>query len=359
MARMHTAIGLMSGTSLDGIDAAIVRSDGHKVELTDHFITVDYKPDFRERLRDALGNKESAFPELERDLTNAHAGAVTLLLDEARLKPGDIDVIGFHGQTVFHAPDKGITRQLGDGNLLAKLTGINVVNDFRSNDIKSGGQGAPLAPLFHLALLNDEEKPVVALNIGGVANVSFMPDNDENNLIAFDTGPGNALINDWVFNQCGVEYDDNGTLAASGSVNTVILEGMLSHPYFKKRAPKSLDRNAFPINSLNSLSPEDGAATLTAFTVQTIVMAKRHFPSPADRWFVFGGGRHNSHMISELKKALGCEVLIAEDIGLNGDATEAQAFAYFAVRSLEGLPLTFPGTTGVKSAATGGVFCRV
>ena len=353
---VRTAIGLMSGTSLDGIDAAIIKTDGHKVELTDYFVTVPYKQEFRERIRKYFG-RITDLGDIERDITLAHESAVKLLLEEAKMHPGDVDVIGFHGQTIFHDPDNGVTKQIGDGALLAKLTGINVVNDFRSNDMKLGGQGAPLVPLFHFALFQDREKPIAAINIGGVSNITYIPGDDENEIVAFDTGPGNALIDDWMLKHYGRPYDDGGQVAASGEVNEQMLFALLSHKYFDKRPPKSLDRDSFSSRPLSSLTPEDGAATLAAFTAQSIVKSVNHLKKEPISWVILGGGRHNKFIMKQLSESLQDNVYTAEDWGINGDAIEAQAFAYLAVRSIEGLPLSLPLTTGVKYAATGGVFC--
>lgn len=355
MSEMITAIGLMSGTSMDGVDAAIIKTDGNKIELTEYFITVPYKKDFIKRIRSALRKYEIDDLDLEKNLTEAHATAVSLLLNESKLKPSDIDIIGFHGQTILHDPQHGITKQIGNGKLLAELTGIDVVNDFRSNDMVNGGQGAPLAPMFHKAFFSDEEKPIAVVNIGGVANVTFI-DKDEQ-MLAFDTGPGNALINDWVFQHKGMEFDENGEIASSGTIDQVILEGLLSHEYFDKLPPKSLDRNDFSIKGLAPLSLEDGAATLTAFTAQSIANSAEFFYNPTNKWIIIGGGRYNGFLVKQIRTLLDSSVVTAEEIGVNGDAIEAQAFAFHAVRSLKKLPLTFPTTTGVKSEVTGGVFC--
>ncbi len=356
MAKMITALGLMSGTSLDGIDAAIIRTDGKEVELTDYFISIPYKASFKERIREAFSNQEN-IGQLEKDITIAHEKVVRLLLEEAKLQPGDIDVIGFHGQTILHDPARKITKQIGDGKLLSQLTGINVVNDFRSADIAAGGQGAPLVPLYHNALFKFIKKPLAVLNIGGVANITYLG-KKENDILAFDTGPGNALIDDWVLRNTGKYFDEFGQLAATGEVHRRILEGLLAHPYFNKRPPKSLDRNSFSSRPIETLSPEDGAATLVAFTVNSILRSKRFLPKDPDSWVIMGGGRLNQYMVYQLQEALKSDVKTAEEYNLNGDATEAQAFAFLAVRAMYKLPLSLPTTTGVKSAVTGGVVYR-
>jgi anhydro-N-acetylmuramic acid kinase len=354
MAIMRTAIGLMSGTSLDGIDAAIIKTDGINVELTNHFISVPYKSSFKERIRESFDNPDD-IADLERDITLAHETAIRLLLDEANLHPGDIDVIGFHGQTILHDPANGITKQIGDGKLLAKRTNISVVNDFRSADVENGGQGAPLVPLFHQAVFKDMKKPLAIVNIGGVANVTYLGA-AESDIYAFDTGPGNALIDDWILKHTGKYFDEDGSLAVTGQVDGAILTGLMSHPYFDKVPPKSLDRNSFSTQPLSTLSVEDGAATLTAFTVQSLLVAKELFYEKPDSWIILGGGRLNKFMMYELQKNLDVPVKLAEDVGINGDAIEAQAFAFLAVRSIDGQHITLPTTTGVKSAVTGGVF---
>ncbi len=354
---MLTAIGLMSGTSLDGVDAAIIRTDGRTVQLTPHFLTLPYENSFIEALRGIIAERRRD-PEIERTLTELHAEAVRQLLGQAGMQPDDVDVIGFHGQTLFHAPQQGLTCQIGDGNLLANLTGIDVVNDFRTADIKAGGQGAPLVPLFHAALLRDSEKPVAVLNIGGVANVTCMrrtPDGRE--ILAFDTGPGNALINDWVMKHTGAMYDMSGQLAARGKIKQSVLTAWMKDPYFKTPPPKSLDRNHFSAKKVETLSLEDGAATLTAFSARAVARALAFFPEKPGVWYAAGGGRHNTWLLEQLSKYINSNVEKVDTIGFNGDAIEAQAFAFLAVRSLMAMPLTLPSTTGARFSVTGGVFC--
>ncbi|OHC74657.1 MAG: anhydro-N-acetylmuramic acid kinase [Rhodospirillales bacterium RIFCSPLOWO2_12_FULL_58_28] len=342
------ALGLMSGTSLDGIDAAIIDTDGERVLSFGPALTIPYADDFRERLRNVLAGGESAM--VERELTLLHAEAVK------RLPYKDVELVGFHGHTVEHRPADGVTRQIGDGALLAKEIGIPAVGDFRSNDVAAGGEGAPLAPLFHAALARNLEKPLVVLNIGGVANVTWMGTGGE--LSAFDAGPGNALIDDRLLKTTGRPMDKDGALARSGKTDEMIVAGLLAHPYFNKPPPKSLDRNDFNADEIARLSPADGAATLTAFTVQAIAAAVKHLPAPPKRWLVCGGGRRNKFMMDSLNEALGGNVEAVEAEGWNGDALEAQAFAYLAVRSLMGLPLSLPATTGVGKPTTGGVLHR-
>lgn len=348
------ALGLMSGTSLDGIDAALLRTDGGSVVETGPHISIPYENNFRDSLRSVLGGV-GPVEEVEQTLTQLHRDAVQTLITEAGLKAADIDLIGFHGHTVLHDPAQSRTWQIGDGAFLAATTGVDVVCDFRSNDVAQGGQGAPLVPVFHLALAVELDMPLAVLNIGGVANVTYL-NGDETSLVAFDTGPGGALVDDWVYRKFEKPYDDGGTIAAAGTVSKSVLNQLLRSPYFDRSPPKSLDRDEFDLAIVGGLTPEDGAATLTAFTCETIARAVGHLPTPPNRWLVTGGGRHNRYLMGLLRRSLGADVEPVESVGWQGDALEAQAFAYLAVRSRYGLPLTFPGTTGVPTPQTGGVF---
>jgi anhydro-N-acetylmuramic acid kinase len=348
------ALGLMSGTSLDGIDAALVRTDGRFAVESGPHISIPYENGFRDRLRSVLGSV-GPVEQVEQMLTQLHADAVQTLLVQAGINPDDVDLIGFHGHTVLHDPAQSRTWQIGDGAFLSEATGIDVVCDFRSNDVAQGGQGAPLVPVYHLALAAGLETPLAVLNIGGVANITFL-NGDEASLVAFDTGPGGALIDDWVHRKFGKPYDDGGAFAAKGTVSESVLDQLLNTPYFDKSPPKSLDRDEFDTASLQGLSSEDGAATLTAFTCKTIVRAVNHLPMLPTRWLVTGGGRHNMFLMEQLRRVLGVAVDPVESVGWQGDALEAQAFAYLAVRSRQDLPLTLPGTTGVGTPQTGGIF---
>lgn len=358
-----TAIGLMSGTSMDGIDAAVVRTDGAGIVEPISNLTIPYSPEFRRELQSVLGGG-GPVDQVSETLTHSHADAVAAVLTAPALSPDDIAVIGFHGHTILHQPENRRTWQIGDGALLASLTAIDVVADFRANDVAAGGEGAPLAPIFHAAVA-PKDRPVCVLNIGGVANVTWIgvaasaeDDTVFDHLLAFDTGPGNALIDDWVAAHCGEPFDRNGAIAASGVVETGSLKSLMEHSYFDRASPKSLDRDSFSIAALESLSPADGAATLTAFTVAAIERARAHFPAPPRRWIVTGGGRHNSLLMRMLGERLEAPVVSAEQAGLDGDAMEAQAFAYMAVRSLRGLPLSGPSTTGVPQPLSGGHLFR-
>lgn len=350
-------VGLMSGTSLDGIDAALLKSDGQRVLDFGPRLTEAYDEAFRARLRAILGGQQA--PEtveaVERDLTLRHAQTVERLLGEAGLNRDQVALIGFHGHTIFHAPDQGRTWQIGDAALLARETGVDVVGDFRSRDVSLGGQGAPFAPLFHAALARDLEKPLAVLNVGGVANVTWIGMAEEE-LLACDTGPGNALINDWVERHSGRPMDEDGGLAAAGSVSPEVLAQLLDHPYFDQKLPKSLDRDDFDPTAVEQLSLEDGAATLTAFTAAAVARVVPQLPVPPRRWLVTGGGRHNPTLMAMLARELGVPVEPVEAVGWDGDALEAQAFAFLAVRSRLGLPLSLPGTTGVTQPTSGGRF---
>ncbi len=348
--KIFTALGLMSGTSIDGIDAAIIKTDGHSTVHFGPFITRPYSPEFKKRLRAAFGTKE--VPRLlQHDLTLLHAELIEELFSVYDYASSDIDVIGFHGQTIFHEPLKGFTLQIGDGALLADLLDTTVVNNFRKADVMSGGYGAPLTPIYHKVLAEKFAGPVVVVNIGGVSNVSYI---SKECLIGFDSGPGNALIDDIIKRKIGVDFDDGGRLAKQGRINQHVLAKLLEHDYFKKAPPKALDRNEFDFLGIDDLLIEDAVATLVAFTTETIVRSALYLPQLTKRWLVTGGGRHNSHMMSELSKRLGFEAIPVEDVGWDGDALEAQAFAFLAVRSILSLPLSFPSTTGVQRELTGG-----
>jgi anhydro-N-acetylmuramic acid kinase len=372
MSEPRLALGLMSGTSLDGVDAALVETDGLGLIAPRQCITVPYEHDVRERLRAVLGGN-GPVEDIARDMTLVHAEAVLRLLADSGTDPAAVAAIGFHGHTILHRPEQRRTWQIGDGALLAERTGIDVINDFRAADIEGGGQGAPLVPIFHAAMTREVRRqhgPVAVLNLGGVGNVTwiagdFDPVTDPvtaDRMIAFDTGPGNALIDDWVRRHTGQPHDEDGRLAAAGRIDDAALAALLARPFFELPPPKSLDRNDFDLGPVEQLSAEDGAATLTAFTAEAVAHARAHFPEgsrqPGEvRWFVSGGGRRNASLMKALGVALGdATVAPIEALGLDGDALEAQAFAYFAVRTLRGFPITFPSTTGVRRPTVGGVF---
>ncbi|HRC27320.1 MAG TPA: anhydro-N-acetylmuramic acid kinase [Alphaproteobacteria bacterium] len=359
--RIHTAVGLMSGTSLDGIDAALIRTDGQDFVEPLRFTTLPYDPDLQLFLReDALGKRSDPTGKIaraERDLTLAHADVVRELLADADIAPQSVDIIGFHGQTLFHDPDAHVTWQIGDGALMAAELGLPVINDFRRADMEAGGEGAPLIPLYHRAraLASGLPRPLAVLNIGGVANVTWIGEGQNPGILAFDTGPGVALMDDYMWRRTGKTFDANGGLAASGALHPDILASWLAHPYFTRKAPKSLDRNAWDTSSVRFLAEADAMATLNAFTAHAVRTAQHQFPAPVRGWLVTGGGRHNATLMDTLGRVLDAPVHPVESVGWNGDALEAEGFAYLAVRSLLGLPLSLPSTTGVLHPLTGGV----
>ena len=370
MTGMRTAIGLMSGTSLDGIDVALLRTDGESIVERGPSLGRSYDAAFRRRLQGALETAKAIkdrterpgdLGEIERELTLRHAEAVRALLTENNLAAADIDVIGFHGQTVLHRPNDALTVQLGDGGLLADLTGIDVVYDMRANDMLHGGQGAPLIPAYHAALAaglaQARGKAVVFVNIGGISNLTFI-DSGDNRIVAFDSGPGNTLIDQWVEAHAGIPYDQGGMIASEGRVDADLAARYLGHAFFTDPVRRSLDRNDFRPPQGRDASLEDGARTLAHVTAAAILRSARHLPERPKLYVVCGGGRLNRVIMDDLAALAqieGAEVVAAEAVDLNGDSMEAEAWAYLAVRSLFGLPLTFPGTTGVKTPVTGGL----
>ena len=371
MGKVKRAIGLMSGTSMDGIDVALVTTDGEDHLERGPSMTFPYTPETRARLAAGLedargiGTNREARPgnlaALETEVTELHAAAVNAFRRKQGVGRADVDVVGFHGQTVLHRPpvagQNGLTVQLGYGALLAELTSLDVVHDMRAADMAAGGQGAPLVPVYHKALTARlPQRPLAIVNIGGVANVTFI--GSDGTLAAFDTGPGNAMIDDWMLKQAGVAFDEGGKTAAAGKPCEDTLRNYLAHPFFTAMPPKSLDRNAFNGGILDRMSLEDGAATLTAFTAASIARAREHLREEPALWVIAGGGRRNATLMGMIAARVENAVVPAEAVGLGGDAIEAEAWGYLAVRSLSGLPLTFPGTTGVSEAITGGVLVR-
>jgi anhydro-N-acetylmuramic acid kinase len=363
MAEALKVVGLMSGTSLDGVDAALLDTDGENFARPGHALSIPYSANLRAELREAIAavaglTASDPIPasvrEAERRLTEVHADLVARLLAEAALGADEIALLGFHGQTILHRPKERWTFQIGDGALLAALTGIDTVNDFRKADVASGGEGAPFVPLYHAALARGAPGlalPAVVVNIGGVANVTYI---DAEEILAFDTGPGNAPLDDWAQRHTGKPVDEDGRLARSGHASEAALALMLDNRFFARVPPKSLDRMDFGMEGVSELSPGDGAATLTAFTAASIARAAEHFPQAARNWIVCGGGRRNPTLMDELRRRLVGFVLTAEDMGWRGDFIEAEAFAYLAVRAVRGLPLSLPSTTGVPMPMSGG-----
>lgn len=374
MSGVRVAIGLMSGTSMDGVDVAAIETDGRRAFGFGPTLFRPYGDGEKAAIRRAVEVAASAIdrsarPEALRTaegiVTAAHADAVKTFLSDNGLAPDDVAVIGFHGQTVMHAPARRLTIQLGDGLALARAVGITVVYDFRASDVAHGGQGAPLVPIWHAALAAalDGPRPIAVLNLGGVANLTWIdaePGDDPGaaDLVAFDCGPGNGPIDEWCLARTGRAIDRDGRLAAAGRVDEAIVERLLENPYFAQSAPKSLDRKAFGIEAVADLGIEDGAATLTAFTAAAVARGLDILPDRPTRLIVAGGGAHNPTLLGMIAAKTGLPVTRAEEIGWSTDFLEAQAFAHLAVRHLDGLPLSFPGTTGVPHPVRGGVLAR-
>lgn len=379
MGKLMRALGLMSGTSLDGIDVALITTDGESHVERGPAMTFPYNAEMRLLLRAALAEakgltrrdeRPGCLPQAERELTEMHGAAVSGFLRKQGIARESIDIIGFHGQTVLHRPDTqmlvllhnglpygvatGVTVQLGLGEMLAGLTRIPVVFDMRAEDVSMGGQGAPLVPIYHRALISKlPQRPVAVVNIGGVANVTYVGDFEEE-LRAFDTGPGNALIDDIVHKTSGAACDEGGAIAAKGLVQKDILNAYLSDPYFAQVPPKSLDRNTFETSLVRALRVEDAVATLTAFTAESIARSRAHMRQEPLLWIICGGGRKNKTLMRMIAERVENAVVPAEAAGLDGDSLEAEAWGYLAVRSVRGLPLTYPGTTGVPGPTNGG-----
>ena len=351
------ALGAMSGTSLDGVDAAVVETNGQRIFGFGETAYRGYSPEERAVLRAALGNWHG-------DAVD-RAGEVVDAAHIEVLKPfSDVSLVGFHGQTLAHDPHGRGTLQAGNGAALANALGVPVVWDFRSDDVAMGGEGAPLAPFFHFACAKwfGADAPLCFLNLGGVGNLTYIDPSfdrpeDAGALLAFDTGPANAPVNDLMQARLGLAMDTDGALAAQGQVETGALELFLAEPYFAKMPPKSLDRNDFAemIGLVGELSDADAAATLLGMCAAGVVQGMEHCPTPPSRVLVTGGGRHNPVLMDMLRAGLDCPVDPVEDVGLNGDMLEAQAFAHLAVRVARGLPTSAPGTTGVRACVGGGV----
>lgn len=349
------AIGLMSGTSMDGVDAAIIKTDGINIDEIGEFLFYPYDKKLVNRLKNLHLDQIAEILSVERELTQLHAKAVKELRKTSAKK---IDIIGFHGQTIFHDAKNKLTWQIGNGSLLAAIAGIDVVADFRRHDIALGGGGAPLTPIYHRAIASNIKKPVAIVNIGGVSNITWIGEDDE--ILAFDSGPGNALLDDWVYKHTGKYYDKDGLVAFTGITDFALVQNFFLNDFFTRKPPKSLDRNEFIdfTRIIDDLSLEDGASLLTEITVRAIIAAKDFMPLAPKEWVITGGGRKNQEIMRRLKNYLGVPVKVIEEYGINGDALEAEAFAFLAVRSLYGLPITMPETTGVKKPATGGALYR-
>ena len=368
MATMLTAIGLMSGTSLDGVDVALIETDGRRVQSFGPSGYRPYTPEERQLLRQALSEavnlpRRDARPgvlrEAERVVTMAHAEAVAAFTAQHRITRENVDIVGFHGQTVLHRPEQKMTVQIGDAAALARAIHIPVMHDFRAADVAAGGQGAPFVPVYHRALAQslDREGPMVVVNIGGVSNITYIDGADT--LIACDTGPGNALLDDFMLRTMSQPFDCEGRTAAQGAVDVAWVVRAMEHGFFALPPPKSLDRNDFASLKLPPMSPADGAATLTAFTAEAIARIVPLLPKEPLSWIVAGGGARNLTLLRMLRERLSPATgETAEALGGSADAIEAQAFGFLAARGLKGLPLSYPATTGVPIPMTGGVIAR-
>ena len=378
--KRYCAIGLMSGTSMDGIDVALLFTDGRSVIERGPGTSYPYDPPFRRTLGEALEQakqivsrdaRPGQLAALDREIALRHSVAVDRFLASNKLSHHDVDVIGFHGQTVLHRPNQSLTVQLGDGQLLADETGIAVVHDMRAHDMQMGGQGAPLVPAYHRALAGNlkgehaGQWPIAFVNIGGIANITWI--SRAGKMIAFDTGPGNALIDQWVGAKAGIAYDQGGAIASEGSVVESLAEAYLAESFFQKPVPKSLDRKDFLPPAPESASLADGAKTLAHVTAAAIVKALDHVPQPPELLVICGGGRKNMAIMAELEALLAkaakteiqpARLVSAEAAGFDGDTMEAEAWAYLAVRSVRGLAISWPGTTGIAKAASGGKLAR-
>jgi anhydro-N-acetylmuramic acid kinase len=365
---MLTALGLMSGTSLDGVDVALIETDGRRIKALGPSGYRPYTERERGLLRQALAEavhlpqrdaRPGALADAERAVTLAHVEAVAAFRAQHRISCEDIDIVGFHGQTVLHRPEKRLTVQIGDGGVLAKAIHIPVMHDFRAADVAAGGQGAPFVPVYHRALAQslEREGPIVVVNIGGVSNITYIDGNDT--LIACDTGPGNALLDDFMFRVMHQPFDTEGRLASQGRVDEAWIRRALDMPFFRLKPPKSLDRNDFASLRLGEVKPEDGAATLTALTAAAIARIVPLLPKLPKNWIVAGGGARNLTMMRMLRERLApARVDAADALGWSSDAIEAQAFGFLAARGMKGLPLSYPSTTGVPIPMTGGVIAR-
>lgn len=355
-------LGFMSGTSLDGVDAAILSSDGEVIDDFGPTHLTSFSTEERAIVKEATEQfvaTGAADPNLLAEADDIIVDAHVRCASELLSKPGagTIELIGYHGQTVLHRPDRGLTIQIGDPARIADALGVNVVADVRQADMVVGGEGAPLVPVYHAALARKIGKPgpIAFLNVGGVANFTFIGRDGE--IIALDTGPGNGMLDLMVQKRGLGRYDDGGALAASGEVKQTVLSHLLAHPYFEREGPKSLDRYDFPLDIVDSLSAADAAATLVAFTAQSVALGARRLPEPPALWIVCGGGRHNPVIMEALRDALGvCES--ADDFGLRGDFIEAEAIGFVAARSVRGLPVTFPDTTGAPGPTAAGKLYR-
>ena len=360
---LYRVLGLMSGTSMDGIDAALLDTNGEELVQAKAHAFYPYNKQDKHYLQKALEaghlwhtheKPPPAVAKAHHHLTQKHIEAVQQFLRHHNLKAHHCDAIGFHGHTITHRPREGRCEQIGDGHHLASKTGIPVVGNFRQNDMQHGGQGAPLVPVYHRAIATQlTPRPMAFVNIGGITNITWLGDKGE--MLAFDTGPGNALLDQWMVQHHGKFMDKDGLLSRQGTVDEVWLKAFMNHPYFQKAPPKSLDRLTFPFHLCHNLKKSSAPITLAQIPALGLKRACAHVPLSPRLWIICGGGRHNPAIMRAIKNTLSGTVMTAEEKGLKGDTIEAQAFAYLAVRSLRGLPLTYPSTTGVHAPVGGGV----
>ena len=364
--KIYTALGLMSGTSVDGIDIATLITDGKtKIKLgpSEYYpfsksFSTKIKSVFKTKLNVEKSRKQKRIVEIENEFTHLNLIAINKFLKKNKINKKKIDVIGFHGQTISHNPSNGYSWQIGNSQKLANLLNIKVVSNFRENDIKNGGQGAPLTPIFHYYLTKKIKKKICFINLGGISNVTYFNHRIKtglNNMVAFDAGPCCSLIDDWISKNSNKKFDNFGSLARKGNIKKKIIHDFLSKSYFSKLPPKSLDRSFFSLSLLRKLNIEDGAATLNYLVAESLLKAFYYFPNNPELCILSGGGRLNKFLVeligNKLKKP---RVLLAEKYNWNGDSIEAHAFAYLSVRKLLNLPITFPKTTGVKKPLTAG-----
>ena len=380
MGKIYTAMGLMSGTSLDGVDVSIIESDGNKEfsSILDRYFKYDKELVqkiliLREKITDTeqLNKYLYEIKDLEREITLFHAEAIKETLGMTK---SSVDLIGFHGQTIFHDPEKKITKQLGDGNLLSQLTKKNVVYNFRQNDLENGGQGAPLTPIFHNVLANKINKkfnlgfPLNFLNIGGISNITSTVDwqnleNKLNGINAYDIGPGNCLIDEWIRKNSKKKYDKDGLIAKSGTIDELVLNQALENFEENSNYKKSLDVKDFDIFFAKGLSLENGAATITNFSARLISNGMKYshemVKPTMNNWLVCGGGRKNKYLLESIKNTFEkANIQPIDEYEIDGDFVESQAFGYLAIRSFLKLPISFPSTTGCKEPSNGGVLVK-
>jgi anhydro-N-acetylmuramic acid kinase len=372
MKKIYTALGLMSGTSMDGIDASIIKSNGEdKYETVfDEYFKYDREiydelVNIRNKINSSadLEINSIKLSALEREITLFHATVCKKVISNY---PSNIDLIGFHGQTIFHNANEKISKQLGDGNLLSSLLKKKVIYNFRRNDLINGGQGAPLAPIFHQLLVNQNKinLPVCILNVGGIANITIVSSNDSNDLKSYDIGPGNCLLDEWVRKKSKERFDKNGELAKAGNTDEIILNQAIDNFDNIKNNNLSFDTKDFDLNFVRGLSLEDGLSTLTDFTAsiihQSIVASINFEKDKVLNVLICGGGRKNSFLVNSIKNKIPSNVNLCsiDDYKINGDFVESQAFAYLAIRSLLKKIISFPKTTNVKNSCTGGVLVK-